>query len=94
MKFAYHQFACRKRDHNSSTLQYHQVDAVDPTDGEEFIHDTAKQLRDVWLASLVVLLPASHESDEIGILDIDRRCDVAERQNFVHLEARSNVVDW
>ena len=66
---------------------------VDLTNGE-FIHDTAKQLRDVWLASLVVLLPASHESDEIGILDIDRRCDVAERQNFVHLEARSNVVDW
>ena len=92
VELTYHQFACRKWDHDASTLQYHQVDAIDLMNGE-LIHDAAKQLCDVRLARLVVLLLTSHEGDEIGVLGVDHICDVTERQDFVHLEACSNVVD-
>ena len=92
VKLTHHQFACRKWNHDASSLQYHKVDAVDLANGE-LIHDAAKQLCDVWFAHLVVLLVTSHECDEICILGVDRRCDVAEGHDFVHLEACSNIVD-
>ena len=78
VKLTYHQFACRKWHHDASSLQDHKVDAVDLTNGE-LIHDAAKQLRDVWIARLVVLLVTFHEGNESRVLGVDCRGDVAER---------------
>ena len=92
VKLTYNRFACRKWHHDASSLQDHKVGAVDLTNGE-LIHDAMKQLRNVWFARLVVPLVTFHEGNEIRVLGVHRRGDVAERQDFVHSEACSNVVD-
>ena len=91
VKLTYH-MRTGSGNHDSTALQNHKVDAVDLTN-RELVHDGVEQPRDVWFASLVVSLMTFHESNEICVFGIDRGGDVAERQELVHLEACSDVVN-